>query len=220
MAALQAAGNDARATFHWHDMEQADIAARQGRWLVLQPSLLPSLRAPWHPTPGRFPIRSSAGIHRDWSIHLGTAGTAPAMYPAKFTFDTTANPISANDFVVFPVHAVESARQANIVAFNDLYGGTIGTTNRICNGRATPAGDADVKTSPTVYWSSNVSKIGGAVTISPVLSLDGNKRHILFFAQEKEMVARVFNSVLECVSRVEVSRLIITPDRRAWELIR
>jgi hypothetical protein len=45
-------------------------------------------------------------------------------------------------------------------------------------------------------------------------------RHILFFAHESDLVARVFDSVLEFVSRVEVSRLVFTPDARAWELIR
>jgi hypothetical protein len=44
-------------------------------------------------------------------------------------------------------------------------------------------------------------------------------RHILFFAHEKELVSRVFDSVVDFVSRVEVSRLIFTPDARAWELI-
>jgi hypothetical protein len=44
-------------------------------------------------------------------------------------------------------------------------------------------------------------------------------RHILFFAEEKEMVARVFDSVLEFVSRIEVAQLVFTPDSRAWELI-
>jgi hypothetical protein len=44
-------------------------------------------------------------------------------------------------------------------------------------------------------------------------------RHILFFAHEEQMVARVFDSVLEFVSRVQVSRLVFTPDARAWELI-
>ena len=44
-------------------------------------------------------------------------------------------------------------------------------------------------------------------------------RHVLFFAEEKEMVARVFDSVLEFVSRVEVAQLVFTPDARAWELI-
>ena len=45
-------------------------------------------------------------------------------------------------------------------------------------------------------------------------------RHVLFFAEEKEMVARVFDSVLEFVSHIEVAQLVFTPDARAWELIR
>jgi hypothetical protein len=44
-------------------------------------------------------------------------------------------------------------------------------------------------------------------------------RHVLFFAHEKELVSRVFDSVVDFVSRVEVSRLIFTPHGRAWELI-
>jgi hypothetical protein len=44
-------------------------------------------------------------------------------------------------------------------------------------------------------------------------------RHILFFAHEKELVARVFDSVLEFISSVRVARLIFTPDRRAWDLV-
>jgi hypothetical protein len=44
-------------------------------------------------------------------------------------------------------------------------------------------------------------------------------RHVLFFAREKELVSRIFDSVVDVVSRVEVSRLIFTPHARAWELI-
>jgi hypothetical protein len=43
---------------------------------------------------------------------------------------------------------------------------------------------------------------------------------VLFFAEEKDLVAKVFDSVLEFVSRVTVAQLIFTPDARAWELIR
>jgi hypothetical protein len=56
----------------------------------------------------------------------------------------------------------------------------------------------------------------------PIARIDAARalmRHILFFAHEEEMVARVFDSALEFVSRVEVSRLIFTPDSRAWDLI-
>jgi hypothetical protein len=59
--------------------------------------------------------------------------------------------------------------------------------------------------------------------ISPVPKIDAARalmRHVLFFAEEKEMVARVFDSVLEFVSRIEVAQLVFTPDARAWELIR
>lgn len=44
-------------------------------------------------------------------------------------------------------------------------------------------------------------------------------RHILFFAEEKEMVAKVFDSVLAFVSNIEVAQFVFTPDSRAWELI-
>jgi hypothetical protein len=44
-------------------------------------------------------------------------------------------------------------------------------------------------------------------------------RHVLFFAHEEEMVAHVFDSVLEFVSKVRVARLVFTPDTRVWELI-
>jgi hypothetical protein len=59
--------------------------------------------------------------------------------------------------------------------------------------------------------------------LEPVARIDAARslmRHILFFAREEEMVARVFDSILEFVSRVEVSRLVFTPDARAWELVR
>jgi hypothetical protein len=59
--------------------------------------------------------------------------------------------------------------------------------------------------------------------ISPVPKIDAARalmRHVLFFADEKDMVARVFDSVLEFVSHIEVAQLVFTPDARAWELIR
>jgi hypothetical protein len=59
-------------------------------------------------------------------------------------------------------------------------------------------------------------------SIRPVSKIDAARalmRHVLFFAEEREMVARVFDSVLELVSRMEVAQLVFTPDARAWELI-
>ena len=109
----------------------------------------------------------------DWSINLGIGGTAAGMYPAKFSFDITATPSCANDFVIFPVNATGSTTQANIVAFNNLYSGTTGGTG-FCN-RTTSA--SDVGTSATVLWSYNVHAIaaGAPVPASVVLSQDGKK---------------------------------------------
>jgi hypothetical protein len=63
---------------------------------------------------------------------------------------------------------------------------------------------------------------GPANRIEPVASKDAARalmRHILFFAHEERLVSRVFDSVLDFVSRVRVSRLIFTPDARVWQLI-
>jgi hypothetical protein len=109
-------------------------------------------------------------IHRDWSINLGTAGTAIGMYPAKYTFDITKPPSCANDYATYPVNATGSSSQPNIVAFNNLYSGTSGG-NGVCN--RTPSG-SDNGVSATVLWSYNVQGIagGGAVPASPVVSYD------------------------------------------------
>jgi hypothetical protein len=157
LRALNEAERDPRARFLWREFErQQDLQ----RWQAFtRPRQPPKIR------------RSSLG--RDWSINLGTTGTAPAMYPAKYTFDTTAAPSCANDFVVFPVSALGSNTQPNIVAFNNLYSGTTGG-NGICNRTAS---GSDNGTAATVLWSYNVHAIsaGAAVPNSPVLSLDGKK---------------------------------------------
>ena len=77
--------------------------------------------------------------NRDWSISLGSAGTAGAMYPAKFTFDINATPSCANDFVVFPANQSPNATHENLVAFNNLYSGNVNSSG-ICN-RTTLASD-------------------------------------------------------------------------------
>lgn len=45
-------------------------------------------------------------------------------------------------------------------------------------------------------------------------------RHVLFFAQDNELVERVLDSVVHFVSSVEVVEMEFTPDHCAWELIR
>jgi hypothetical protein len=162
-AALEAARSDPRAIFRWHEVEQ-----RESEQLAHSFRQFPVRRSP-----RRFPLRSTVSMERDWSISLGTAGTANSMYPAKFSFDVTATPSCANDFIVFPVNATGGAAQPNIVAFNNLYSGTTGG-NGICNRTAT---GNDTGVAATVSWSYNVHAIaaGAAVPTSPVLSLDGAK---------------------------------------------
>jgi hypothetical protein len=122
------------------------------------------------PLPRPHPVAST--LQRDWSIYLGTAGTAPSMYPAKYSFDVTQAPSCANDYVVFPIAAKGSGTQPNLVAFNQLYSGTVGA-NGICNRTAS---SSDLGTTAEVYWSYNVQGItgGGAVPTSPVISFDPN----------------------------------------------
>jgi len=112
-------------------------------------------------------------VNRDWSISLGTAGTAAAMYPAKFTFDINATPSCANDFVVFPVNQTPNATHENLVAFNNLYSGNVNSFG-ICSHRTASASD-DIFAA-TVRWSYAVSSsIAAGVSTSPALSLDGTK---------------------------------------------
>jgi hypothetical protein len=172
LGALEAARSDPRALFRWREVEQRELAQREIRHGQLRSYLEFRRRR----GPGRFPVRRASHIHTDWSINLGAASTAPAMYPAKFSFDVNATPSCANDFIVYPVNVNGSATQPNIVAFHNLYSGTAGGTG-LCN-RATPVNDDGV--SATVFWTYNVNAIGGAVTTSPVLSFDNTGGKVAF----------------------------------------
>jgi hypothetical protein len=132
-----------------------------------------SMRKDWRRYNRRhFGHGANTAVHTDWSISLGGGTVAPAMYPAKFTFDTGAAPNCATDFVVFPVNIAGSAIQPNIAAFNNLYSGTV-PANGICNRAVPPAGDNG--TSATTIWSYDITAGGGIVSTSPSLSLDGTK---------------------------------------------
>ena len=148
--ALVAVQHDPRAILSWQAAERADFLR---------------VRGPRH----FLPVQTD--VNRDWSISLGTGGVAPSMYPAKFTFDITAAANCASDFAVFPVNVAGSGAQPNIVAFNNLYSGTI-PSNGICN-RA-PSG-SDTGVAATTFWSYNITAAGGVVATSPTLSLDGTK---------------------------------------------
>ncbi len=156
MTEMLAVQQDPRARFNWRRR-----LPMRDRWREREP------------LPDRFRRKRNNGsdVGRDWSISLGNGGTPLNMYPAKFSFDANTVPSCANDFVVYPIAVQGSATQPNLVAFNNLYSGTAGGTG-ICN--RTP-GTTDTGVAATVYWSYNVTSIGGAVPTSPVLSLDGTK---------------------------------------------
>jgi len=158
---LIALRNDPRAVFSWQEALRKD----RHRWRIPRRdrTLLSSFRT-------------------DWSISLGSGAIAPAMYPAKYSFDITAIPDCANDFVVFPVDVSGSTNQPNIVGFNNLYSGSTPSTG-ICNSRTVQVGTTDNVTSATVLWSyylnsdiqTNPSSPVNFARTSPALSLDGTR---------------------------------------------
>ena len=63
---------------------------------------------------------------------------------------------------------------------------------------------------------------GLANRIEPVSMSEATQRimrNILFFAEEPDLVRRIFESACEFVARVPVYRLTFFPDERVWELI-
>jgi len=64
---------------------------------------------------------------------------------------------------------------------------------------------------------------GPANRIEPVSTSEATQRimrNILFFAEEPDLVCRVFEAACEFVARIPVYRLTFFPDERVWELIR
>ena len=57
------------------------------------------------PTPPKGPVRPS--MHRDWSFPMGgvTGVGGIGMFPAKYSFDISATPSCANDFVVYATNS-------------------------------------------------------------------------------------------------------------------
>ncbi|MFZ3342052.1 MAG: hypothetical protein WA609_03560 [Terriglobales bacterium] len=101
------------------------------------------------------------GHHGDWNVSFVRGRVGANMYPAKFTYDPGAPPDCINDYVVFGLNiAGTTGKQANLIAFNNLYSGPGG----ICG------------LAPTVLFAYNVTtQAAGKVNLSPVISLDGTK---------------------------------------------
>ncbi len=107
-------------------------------------------------------VGSGSDPQRDWNVSLGLGRIAANMFPAKFSFDPGAAPDCTNDFVAFGLNRVGAVNQANLVAFNNLYSGSL------------PAGLCGA--APSFLFAYNISTIAaGRISTSPALSLDGKK---------------------------------------------
>jgi len=106
-------------------------------------------------------IDSAAARDRDWNFNLVRGHIAASMSPAKFSFDPAAPPSCTNDYVVYGLNVTGgTGKQANLVAFNNLYAGTGG----LCGA------------TPSVMFAYNITTVTGSkVDLSPIISLDGTK---------------------------------------------
>jgi hypothetical protein len=107
-------------------------------------------------------VADKSGLHGDWNVNPLGGKVAPFRYAAKFSFDPGAPPDCTKDYVVFGLSTASTGLQANLVAFNNLYSGTLPTG--LCG------------TAPTVLFANDITTVpGGKITTSPILSLDGTK---------------------------------------------
>ena len=114
----------------------------------------------------RPPVRTPREtLKRDWSMDLGAGTVGAGQYPAKYSFNTTAEALCSNsstpDYVVYNTgKAGVSGSQANIIAYENIYSGC-------------PSVSGASTTVPLVYWSYYTGT--GTAATSPVLSGDGTK---------------------------------------------
>jgi hypothetical protein len=150
-----------------------DALARNPDLILREPRVMQQLiertQAPnWGSLPGADSIAprhgKSGSENRDWEVTDLGQRLRVNTFPAKFSFDPSAPPSCADDYVVFALDIVGvTGGQANLVAFNNLYVNDDGT------------GYCPVLTAPTVLFAYNVSTDGGKLNTSPVLSLDGTE---------------------------------------------
>jgi hypothetical protein len=147
----------------------------------------------------------------------------------------------------FLVHAASGVRNGRAFVFAGVSGAGKTTMSRLAPSDATLLTDeiSYIRKSGNAYYAYGTPFTGelnraGANVKAPLAALyfleKGNvnriapadepdaahalMRNILFFAQDEDLVGRVFEAALEFVARVPVARFIFMPDERAWELIR
>jgi hypothetical protein len=154
-----------------HIVFSRDTLALRPDLLDREPRVLHQVMQRWQPPNlgvfnGAQPLPTTAGnsgSHRDWNVPLLGGRVAPFRYGAKFSFDPNAPPSCTNDYVVFGLSSTSTGTLANLVAFNNLYVNPAGTG--FCTG-----------TTPNVLFAYDITTVlGGKITTSPILSLDGTK---------------------------------------------
>jgi len=111
---------------------------------------------------GKTPGSVNGALKFDWSVSLGTGTVAANMFPAKYSFNLSANPDCTNDYAVFALNvAGVTGGQANVVGINNLYSGSNPTG--LCGAN------------PNIDWAYNGSTAGGSILTSVQLSTDGAK---------------------------------------------
>jgi hypothetical protein len=146
----------------------------------------------------------------------------------------------------FLVHAASAVRNGRAFLFAGISGAGKTTLSRLAPSDATVLTDeiSYVRRSQPHYtaygtpFAGELARVGANVSapldtlfflvqgpvnrVEPIGQLAAARellRHILFFAHDSELVKQLFYSALEFVSRVNVARLVFTPDARAWEMV-
>jgi hypothetical protein len=158
------------------------------------------------PITRRKPLAHSAPpLKADWAVAMTSGTVMPNAAPAKYSFAPIGTPSCTTDFVVYPTGATGTSGPSGtptIIAYNNIYPG------------ASPGCNAN-GTVPLVYWAYNTTIPGtgagtapGAVTTSPVLSLDGTK---VLFVQSDSLGTSLNLIVLKTNPGDGVSGTLTTP---------
>jgi hypothetical protein len=201
------------------------VSRGQGRWSLTRGDF----RAEWEPAAGRGWIRQSAN---------------PYSIDAVLRIVHTLALARQGGFLL---HSASAIRNGKAFLFAGVSGAGKTTISRLAPPDATLLTDeiSYVRKQDTGYiafgtpFTGELAKLGENISapvaalyllaqgrenrIDPVAPGEATRSilaHVLFFAEDEELVQATFHSAFEFVSRVPVLRLTFVPDGRVWELIR